>query len=81
MDCILKASASILSSSQAHKWGVKSVFEPKQLMLLMPTVLECHALSSGCVCSSAQPCFFSNIQGRVESMDKNPETYYKTKTF
>lgn len=81
MCCILKASASILSSDQAQKWGVKSGLEPKQQMLLMPTALERHAHSSGCVCSPAQPCFCSDVQRRVENMDKNPETYSKTETF
>lgn len=80
-DCILKALASILNSGQTHKWNVKSGLEPKQQMLLMPTALECHAHSSGCVCGPAQPCFFSDVQRRVENIDKDPETYSKIKTF
>lgn len=71
MDFILKASSSVLSSGQAHKWDVKSGLEPKEQMLLMPTALECHAHSSGHVCNPAQPCFFSDAQRRVENMDKN----------
>lgn len=35
MDCVLKASASILSSSQGCKWGVRSGLEKKQQMLMM----------------------------------------------
>lgn len=29
MDCILKASASLLSSGQGHKWGVRNALETK----------------------------------------------------
>lgn len=38
-DYSLKAAASILSSGQEHKWGVKNGLETKQQMLLMPTAL------------------------------------------
>lgn len=37
MDCILKASASILSSGQGCKWGVRSGLETKQQTLLVST--------------------------------------------
>lgn len=47
-DYILKAAASVLSSGQGHKWGVRNGLESKQQMLLMPTALQWHAHFSSC---------------------------------